>query len=687
MSFRAKLTLIVFAAVLMPLASILLVTQLLSGQTERVAFTEAEKLADADLDHVLEGIFFQADANRQSIARQRETAVRNYLRAIADSLYLEVERIHQSGSDEMMLEQVRRSILAETIAKTGYAFGLNSEGILTIHPKSEGKSLAGKSHIDEMRQHKEGYIAYHSVTAKRDKAVYYRYFKPLDLIIAPGVFIDELAELYDVDGETATIERFNKRLSDYRIGERGFVWALKAGGDDRGKIVVGPEKTGDHSAANKDLFEQMIDSAVQAGHQQVLELSADQLNPLDGKTYKTMVRYAYYAPNDWIIATTIPEADFLSSASAVVKAFDKLQISIFMVALVVGLVVLLLATWFAKKNIVEPVRRLITQVDAVSAGDFSLRLHLEQKDEIGHLSRSLDGMADHLREYATAADEIASGNLNVEVSTASEKDTLGQALQVMVSRLRDVISAGKQASTEVAGGSLALSQASEQMSQGAAEQAAAAEEAAASIEQMAANIRHNADNAVETERIAQQAAEDAQKSGIAVDETVGVMREIANKILIIEEISRQTNLLALNAAIEAARAGAHGKGFAVVAAEVRKLAERSQSAAADINKLSNNSVQIAENTARLLGSLVPNIQRTSELVQEISVSSREQDAGTEQINTSIQQLDSVIQQNASSAEEMASTAEELLGQSEQLSEMMAFFIINEEACMLPNLQP
>ena len=220
-----------------------------------------------------------------------------------------------------------------------------------------------------------------------------------------------------------------------------------------------------------------------------------------------------------------------------------------------------------------------------------------------------------------------------------------------------------------------MSASSEEMSQGASEQAAAAEESSSSAEQMTANIRQNADNAIATEKIAISAAQSASEGGKAVNATVAVMREIAGKIVIIEEISRQTNLLALNAAIEAARAGENGKGFAVVAAEVRRLAERSQVAAGEINELSTNSVEVAQKAGTILDSMVPNIQKTAELVQEISAASREQDAGAEQISKGIQQLDAVIQQNASASEEMASTAEELSSQSEQLAEMISYFKI------------
>ena len=190
---------------------------------------------------------------------------------------------------------------------------------------------------------------------------------------------------------------------------------------------------------------------------------------------------------------------------------------------------------------------------------------------------------------------------------------------------------------------------------------------------MAANIKQNADNALQTEKIALKSAEDAKEGGQAVSQTVGAMKEIAGKINIIEEIARQTDLLALNAAIEAARAGEHGKGFAVVASEVRKLAERSQSAAGEISRLSGSSVEVAERAGEMLNQIVPDIQKTAELVQEISAASNEQNTGAEQVNKAIQQLDQVIQQNASVSEEMAAGSEELASQADQLQSLVAFF--------------
>ncbi|MBF0224867.1 MAG: MCP four helix bundle domain-containing protein [Desulfobacterales bacterium] len=273
---------------------------------------------------------------------------------------------------------------------------------------------------------------------------------------------------------------------------------------------------------------------------------------------------------------------------------------------------------------------------------------------------------------------VSEGDLTKDIQITS-KDEMGEILEnmkKMILTIKDIVSDVKNASDNVASGSQELSATSEQMSQGATEQAASAEEVSSSMEEMASNIKQNADNAIQTEKIAIKSAEDAGSTGKAVSETVEAMKSIAEKISIIEEIARQTDLLALNAAIEAARAGEHGKGFAVVASEVRKLAERSQTAAAEISKLSKSSVDVADKAGKMLEKLVPDIKKTAELVQEISAASNEQNSGVEQINKAIQQLDQVIQQNASASEEMASTAEELSAQAEQLQSSISFFKID-----------
>jgi len=338
-------------------------------------------------------------------------------------------------------------------------------------------------------------------------------------------------------------------------------------------------------------------------------------------------------------------------------------------AIVLGVVIAVLIT----RSIVAPLVKAVEVADRLAIGDVSVQVASESRDEVGQLLVSMAKMVQSTREVAGLTKEIGNGNLAVEVVERSAQDEMLLGLKNMVVNLRDVVGTIQAASEQVSSGSQALSASSEELSQGATEQASSAEEASSSIEEMTANIRQNADNAKQTEKIAIKGAEDAIQGGAAVKDTVAAMRQIAEKINIVEEIARQTNLLALNAAIEAARAGEQGKGFAVVAAEVRKLAERSQVAAAEISELSVSSVDVAENAGRLLDSMVPNIQRTAELVQEIAAASLEQDAGAEQIAGAIQQLDTVIQQNASSSEEMASTAEELSSQAEQMQASIGFF--------------
>jgi methyl-accepting chemotaxis protein len=308
-----------------------------------------------------------------------------------------------------------------------------------------------------------------------------------------------------------------------------------------------------------------------------------------------------------------------------------------LVAMVVATLIGALLAFFITRAITVPVLQAVNVAKAMSEGDFTQTIHTDQKDEIG---------------------------------------ILAGALNDMIGRIGQVVADVQGASSNVSSAAQATSSSTEQLGQGATEQASAAEEASSSMEEMTANIRQNADNAMQTEKIAVKAAEDAIEGGVAVTQTVAAMNDIAEKITIIEEIARQTNMLALNAAIEAARAGEHGKGFAVVAAEVRKLAERSQSAAAEISQLSISSVEVAEKAGTMLEQMVPDIQRTAELVQEISAASGEQNTGADQINRAIQQLDQVIQQNASASEELSSTAEELASQSEELDASMSFFRVN-----------
>ena len=288
------------------------------------------------------------------------------------------------------------------------------------------------------------------------------------------------------------------------------------------------------------------------------------------------------------------------------------------------------------------------------------------------------GISRGLGRASSAVRDVAGGDLT-KYADISGRDEIAELLghvNSMIERLRGVVGDALSASDNVSSGSQELSSSSETLSQGATEQASAAEEASAAMEEMASNIKQNADNAAQTEKIARQSSKDAEASGEAVVRAVGAMRTIAEKISIVQEIARQTDLLALNAAVEAARAGEHGKGFAVVASEVRKLAERSQAAAAEISGLSGETVSVATEAGEMLNRLVPDIRKTAELIAEISAACREQDIGAAQINEAIQQLDTVTQQNSSASEEMSATSEELAAQAEELQASIAFFKVD-----------
>ena len=327
---------------------------------------------------------------------------------------------------------------------------------------------------------------------------------------------------------------------------------------------------------------------------------------------------------------------------------------------------------------VKPITMAAATIDRIARGDVPDPITDEYNGDFNRIKHNLNLLIQATNGITRLAEEIADGNLTVAFTERSNADTLMHALNAMTQRVKDVIRNVKAAADSVATSSQELSASAGNMAEGVSQQAAASEQASSSMEEMTANIKQNADNALQTEKIALQAAEYAEEGGQVVAETVVSMKQIAEKILIIEEIASQTRLLSLNATIEAARAQEHGRAFSVVASEVRKLSDVTKKAAEEINKLATSSFAVSEKAGQMLETLVPSIHRTAELVQEITAASNEQSSGAEQINKAIQQLDQVTQKNAAIGEEIASMAENLAAQAEQLQQAIAFFRVSAE---------
>ncbi|MEN9443251.1 MAG: hypothetical protein RIS47_141 [Bacteroidota bacterium] len=314
-------------------------------------------------------------------------------------------------------------------------------------------------------------------------------------------------------------------------------------------------------------------------------------------------------------------------------------------------------------------------IERVTRGDFSVKIEEAGNDEVGQVLQMLRTMISRLNESVGIANRISKGDLTMvsELKRKNSTSELDIALTEMVSNLSAIMENILGGANSIAAASGQISSTAQLMSQGASEQASSTEEVTSSMEEMSASIQQNSQNARQTEHIAIKSSGEIEQSKDFVKQTLVAMKDIADKIILINDISEKTDLLAINAGIEAARAGEQGKGFAVVATEVRKLAENSRTASLKIAELIRDSLSIAEKSNELLTDLVPEIQKTSNLVKDISASSNEQNSGASQVTVAMMQLSQVTQQNAAASEELATSAEELSAQAEQLLGILRFF--------------
>ena len=427
-------------------------------------------------------------------------------------------------------------------------------------------------------------------------------------------------------------------LRSIRYGESGYIFVYDSKGDT--VVLLGNDAEGTNrwdlqDTAGNYIVRDIVDTAINGDGYSTYYYP----KPGDEESSPKRAYNAYFEPFDWILGT----GNYIDDIDAVVEkektemnAHIRQIILLIIIADILAIIISIAVSWFIGKQISKPAELLSEDVRKIADGDLTVKVDVKSKDEIG---------------------------------------LLGSAISEMIYRFNATINKIISVAADIDNSSMQVAESSQMVASGASEQAANAEEISSSMEELVSNINQNTESSRKSNEIVSEATRNAESGGAAVEESVEMMKTIADKIRIIEEIARNTNLLALNASIEAARAGDAGKGFAVVASEVSKLAANSQKAAGDINALSIESVKKADSTKELMVEMVPAIRKSAEITSEIMHGSIEQTKGAEQINSALIQMDEVIQSNASSSEEIAAMAEELKKNSQELNEAVGFFSV------------
>lgn len=658
MKLRTKMTGFQVVATLLIVAVLsgVFIAQMLSySANEAAAYREAtfakeeERLKDyVDMAVGAVSSYVQRAQDIEGLKKEK----RDELKRVIDAVATQIEGLQKHStlmSPEMLREQVKALVADIRFDGDNYLWINDMTPRMIMHPVTpsmNGKDLSdyrdadGNAFFREMvqlcRAQGEGVVSYAWAKPGEQKATlkisYVRYLPGLDWIIGTGAWLD------DITGEMQ--QEAIRQLSEMRLQDGNYFWIKNTSGimvSHPTKSMVGKSAMDLRDQNGKAFFAEMVRVANERGEGTVEYVWPKQGSdkPEPKLSYVKLIR-----DWNWIVGMGIYIDGIEKAIAQKQKDMDETVAGVVRLVALLGVIILIIV---------------------VGISYFFTR----------SITNTLGGEPD---EMANIAETVSRGDLTIRFAHQDARGVYA-SMKRMVERLTGVVADIQVATEQIASGSEELASSSESMSQGATVQASSVEEVSASMTEMVAGVRQNAANAKDTESLVDKAAQETKLSSEAMQRTVQVMHRISEKISFIEEIARQTNLLALNAAIEAARAGEHGKGFAVVAAEVRKLAERSREAAGEITELAVSSVQVAEEAGSMLQAVVPDIQKTADMVREIAAACAEQEVGAGQINSAISQLDSVIQQNASASEEIASAAEEFSAQAEQLQQAIAFFSV------------
>ncbi len=643
LNLRAKLLAPTFAVIVLCLT----VTGLFSYRTARRAVEDALK---GQMLSIAQGVSRQIDANVEGLIRAfRGLSGRSAVLALYDreeKPVVETVAKAQQALLQMLKDYPEEFEFLAVAGSDGAVLAASQQGLvgtLNLRDRQYFKdSLAGKTGMEVAQSRVSGEpVMVLSVPVQQDGQVV-------------GVCLGAVRIAFFAD----------KYVTPVKVAERGYAYLVNGAG----MFLAHPDKQRVFKAGIADY---------DWGRKMLAEKSGFQVYDWQGA--HKVVSYQGIDRTGWVIAAGAEFEDMFAPLAGIGRA--NLLAGV-LTLLGVGAVLFWIAT-----SVVKAVRQGVDFAEEIKAGEVSRRLNLSRGDEIGTLAGALDRMADGLEEKARLAEQIAEGDLTVEVNLASDRDRLGLACSRMVARLGDLMIQMQSAAEQIAAGSVQVADGSQTLSQGATESAASLEQISASMTEMASQTSHNAQNADQANSLSQGSKNAATRGSKLMEDLVAAMgainrsgEDIAKIIKVIDEIAFQTNLLALNAAVEAARAGQHGKGFAVVAEEVRNLAARSAKAAKETAELIENSAEktragneIVEKTEAALKGIVAGTTKVSDLVAEIAAASKEQSEGISQVNTGLGQIDQVTQQATANAEESAAAAEELSSQADQLRQMLARF--------------